>query len=132
MSILKQLVFVGLISSVSVGCVTTATEGDSSCVVPVVSEQPAKASRCEVERIDDNVLVHVVIDSKAESIKSRKILEGTAMIRTKICLRKEFEGLPKNFNLPSRRIKNSFDDDTGMYYYTTSFKLKDINKKIGR
>lgn len=132
MRVLKQLIVIVAVSSLAVGCVTTAAEVTPANTVTVDSKSPPKASRCDIERVDDNVIVHVVIDSKAESIRNRKILEGTAMIRTKICLRQEFNGLPKNFNLPSRRIKNSFDDETGLYYYTTSFKLKDINKKIGR
>lgn len=132
MRVLKQLIVIAVVSSLAVGCVTTAAEVNPANAVPVDSGLPPKASRCYIERVDDNVLVHVVIDSKAEAIRNRKILEGTAMIRTKICLRQEFEGLPKKFNLPSRRIKNSFDDESGLYYYTTSFKLNDINKKIGR
>jgi len=132
MSILKQLIVLVVISVMSAGCITTAPEVVSTNAVSVDAESPRKTSRCDVERVDDNVIVHVVIDSRAESIKNRKILEGTAMIRTKICLRQKFDGLPKTFNLPSRRIQNTFDDDTGLYYYSTLFKLKDINDKIVR
>lgn len=132
MNALAQLIVVVAIPAVAVGCATTAIETDSETTVPVVSEiSPSpKASRCDVERIGGNVIVHVVIDSRAENIRSRRLLEGTAMIRTKIRLRQEFPRLPKNFSLPSRRVKNTFDDDTGLYYYTTSFKMKDIDKRI--
>lgn len=133
MNILTQLIVVAAIPTVAVGCATTAIETDSETAVQVVSEiSPSpRASRCYVERIGGNVIVHVVIDSRAEAIRNRKLLEGTAMIRTKIRLRQEFPRLPKNFSLPSRRVKNTFDDDTGLYYYTTSFKVKDIDKRIG-
>lgn len=132
MNVLTQMIVVAAIPTVAVGCATTAIETDSETAVQVVSEiSPSpRASRCDVERIGGNVIVHVVIDSRAENIRSRKLLEGTAMIRTKIRLRQEFPRLPKNLSLPSRRVKNTLDDDTGLYYYTTSFKMKDIDKRI--
>ena len=132
MNVLTQLIVVAAIPTVAVGCAIMAVETDSETAAPVVSKvsPSSRASRCDVERVGDNVIVHVVIDSRAENIRSRRLLEGTAMIRTKIRLRQEFPRLPKNFSLPSRRVKNTFDDDTGLYYYTTSFKMKDIDKRI--
>lgn len=145
MAMLARLTSTVLLQCSVVGCVTTATEvvstSETAAATSAVTEAasplktsqpPVKASRCFVERDGDFVVVHVIIDSKAEAILRRNILEGTAMLRTKACLRREFEELPKNFNLPSRRLKNEFDDDTGYYYYTTAFKLADIKKKYGR
>ena len=64
----------------------------------------------------DFVIVHIVIDNNEEKI-ARRLLEATAMLRTKNYLRKEFASLPDNFRIPSRLLKKTYDYKTNVYYY---------------
>ena len=139
MTIPSRLMMILLLVSLVAGCTTPTTGADTAMSSENVAElphealgEPVNASRCFVERDGKYVMVHVVIDSKAESISNLGILEGSAMLRTKACLRREFKDLPENFRIPARVRKNEFDDDTGHYYYTTAFKLEDINRRCGQ
>ena len=73
------------------------------------------------------VFVIVVIDTNRENIQ---YLEGTAMLRVKALMQKEFPSLPANFRLRNKLVENELDDDTGIYRYAVVFRQSDINKLI--
>ena len=73
------------------------------------------------------VYVIVTIDTQRESIP---YLEGTAMLRVKALLQKEFPSLPTEFNIRNRLVEKGLDDDAGIYRYAVAFRLSDIRKLI--
>lgn len=116
------------------GCVTTSVtlkEASPSTHDAKVVELSSRSS-CKIEEAGERVVIHVVIDAKAENMpflraNQRKKIEASAMLRTWQCLRKTYPEIGKS-KISSRRLKNSFDDDIGCYFYSTSFKFSDIQK----
>lgn len=126
-------------SVVTAGCVTTGADGAKAAGretknigMPAKAESGAvKSGKTEshVEVAGERVTVFVYIDTEASDIP-RRMLEPTAMLRTKGWLRKEFKVLPRHFNVPCRVLSRGFDDDDVIYRYITEYKLKDIEKLL--
>lgn len=72
------------------------------------------------------VYVIVVIDTKKEDIQYR---EGTALLRVKALLQKNFPSLPTNFRLRNRVVEKELADD-GIFRYAVVFRQSDIRKLI--
>jgi hypothetical protein len=119
------------------GCATTTvsiceTESSSSNNNTATIVQ-SRSTSC-IEEVDNVVIVRVIIDAKAEALPferalQRKKIEGTAMLRTFECLKRAYPKLG-NVSIPSKRLKNSFDDGSCCYFYDSLFKKSDILKRI--
>jgi len=136
---LGVFLFLGCVSANENNNKTDKLPENSVCVKPPTTDgDPAAATtpaveipKSYVERKGDEVIVYIFIDTNKEKLRQRQ-LEGTAMLRTNAYLRREFKLLPKNYSIPSRRLKKTFDEDTGIYYYFSAFKLKDIEQRLQR
>lgn len=130
-----QVLFLGIVSTILSACVSMSISSDRKSSNNAGSSARSK-SMCRIKEVNDNIIVCVIIDAKAECIPHHCVaqqekIEGTAMLRTWKCLRKAFPELG-NETMSSRQLKNSFDDDTCCYYYYSSFKKSEILARIAR
>lgn len=135
-----KLVVFALLSGIvclMTGCITddaaNSVSGNGAMIVNAGEDEKAPARPpvppSKVVRDGDSIVVTIYIDAVAEKLKGPR-LEGTAMLRTKWHLKDKFPELPEGYTLPRRLLTKKMDYKSGVYVYSTIYKVLDIEKVL--
>ena len=106
-------------------CADEKVEGGKAAQQLIHGETSSGLPPSGLEERDGVITVRVNIDPARENIEQR-LVSGTALLRTRAYLMKEFKNLDQRFSVRTRVIKRGYDADNRIFSYITEYSRGDL------